>query len=192
MTRPITIHSYRRVLQVRRHIYVIPWSPGKALVLPWPLPLMGLTYCAVLYFVFIIISRLPVLGALADLPWKLWWVAPPVLAYLLITNESAFDQRLPHRWLRTLAVYWFRPKRTRAGIAIAEDGKQRGRIRWFADEHSPELHRTRITGPARVTFNAPVRFNLGLLHRNFEARPDADGKPLVHDVADTDRLEVKP
>jgi hypothetical protein len=146
-------------------------------------------YFAVLEVAFFIISRLPIIGTLSHLPWMIWWLIPFWLTYLALT--SSFDGRMPHLWVKSWVLFRLRPKRTRAGVAIRADGRQRGRIRWWVDEHAPDLHRARITGPAEIRFNVPIRFQLGLLHRHWETRPDphAADRQTYHLV---ERLEIRP
>ena len=186
----MTIHSFRRVLKVRRHIHAIPWNPGKSLILPVPVPLLGLTYFVVLELVFILISRLPVIGLLSHLPWKIWWIIPVWVAWWALHTE--FDGRMPHLWVRSWIAFRLRPKRTRGGVALAEpETRMRWRLRQWVDEHAPDLHRARVTGPATVHFNVPVRFGLGFLRGDFVARPGEYAPDYqVHEVKD--RLEVKP
>jgi hypothetical protein len=174
----MTIHSFRRVLKVRRSIHVIPWNPGKALVLPVPVPMLGVAYFAALEVMFFILSRLPIIGGLSHLPFKVWWVIPFWLTYWLLHED--FDGRMPHLWVRSWVAYRWRAKVTRAGVPVVEDGKQRGRVRWFHDEDATDLSRARVTGPATVHFQVPVRY------RGESYEDSAMGLPAGH------RMEVKP
>jgi conjugation transfer TcpE-like protein len=186
----MTIHSYRRVLKVRRHIHVIPWSPGRKLVLPYPIPVLGVVYFVALEAAFFVISRLPLFGLAAKLPFKVWWIIPLWLAWLAV--HTSFDGRMPHLWVLSWIQFRLRPKRTRAGLRVKDGGRIRGRVRWWVDEHAPDLHRARIAGPAAVQFNVPVRYGLALLHNHFEARPgEYEPTEQVHKLAAGERLEVK-
>ena len=185
----MTIHSFRRVLRIRRSIHAVQWSPGRSFVLPFPVPLNGVMYFAALELAFLALSRLPVVGALAHLPMKLYWIAPLWIVYLALTMK--FDGRDPHRWLLTYVQYRLRPRVTLARRKVQTRRTVGGKVRAYYDEHSPRLHRGRVHGPARVRFRVPVSFSLGVVARSaFIARADPRGKPHDYDV--DDRLEVKP
>jgi hypothetical protein len=187
----VTIHSFRRVLRIRRSVYTIPWSPGRALILPHPVPLMGITYFALLEALFLILSRLPVIGAVASgMPWHSFWVLPLWITFAAMT--ATLDGRLPHRWAMTYIEFRLRPRRRVAGRRVMAEGETRnvgGRVRTYFDEHDVVLHRGRIHGPATVCFAVPIRFRLGM-RGGFVAVADENGHYATSDV--TDRLEVRP
>jgi hypothetical protein len=189
-----TIHSFRRVLKPRRDIHTIREPGGKVWVLWRPVPMLGLAYFVALEVLFFAVSRLPVIGTVLDpfthLSLPLWWIVPGVLAHWLVTS-TAFDGRLPHRWVQSYVQFWVRPKRTRGGVPV-KDSPASFRVRAWMDEHAPDLHRSRINGPASVRFNVPVRFGLSAVNRHFRARQARDGDPPAEPYEVTERLEVKP
>jgi hypothetical protein len=157
----MVIHSYRRVLKVRRHIHAIPWKNGQ-IVLDYPIPLREFTYFGILEVLFILISRLPVLGVFAHvLPYHFWFVVPFLVVYAVYI--SSFDGRMPHRWLQSWFAFLLRAKQTRAGLPVKRGGRFRGRQRWWVDEHAPDLHRARVSGPAVVDFNVPASVKSSLV-----------------------------
>jgi hypothetical protein len=97
--------------------------------------------------------------------------------------QAAPDGRSAHRF----ALAWVR-LRLRPPVRPVRWDARLG-TRW--DEHAPDLHRSRVRGPATVSFRDPVRF--GLSWRGpFVARPNERGIVGPYEVEEGETLEVRP
>jgi hypothetical protein len=96
---------------------------------------------------------------LSVLDWPLRLVILPV-AVATLAGQVTPDGRPAHRYLVSLiAVRFLRPERRSLGRSVPPDGRVElwGPWTWIApDEHTPELRRSRVRGPARLQFTDPV------------------------------------
>src|SRR4051794_39361905 len=156
MTDPVIIRSYRRVFEVDRRIYRVDrW----ALPVPGGVPLRAVGYFAAAVLAGGVLGALPLTGGLVG------GVSGPVrdvglpLGVAGLGTQAAPDGRTAHRFALDWLRYRWRGHRRSAGRVVAlehEPVRWDGElaVRWDAD--SAELHRGRVKGPARVTFNVPV------------------------------------
>jgi hypothetical protein len=189
MDEPLTVRSYRRVFRVDRRIYRVDrW----ALPVPGGVPLLAVGYFAAALLVIVLAGELPVLGDVVGVvsPPLRFVVAP--LAIAVLGMQAAPDGRVAHRFAWDWLRFRLRSKRRCAGRTVRLEGEPRlvgGVLATTWDVHAPELHRGRVTGPARVTFTGPVRLFAG--RRGVSARPgrprDVPG-PVVLGVGE--RIEV--
>jgi hypothetical protein len=186
------IRSYRSVFRVDRRIYRVDrW----ALPVPGGVPLRGLGYFALALGAVVVLGRVP---GMAEL---LVAVSPPIryvivpLAAAVLGTQAAPDGRVAHRFAADWLRLRVRPRRMSAGRRVPLAGERvpwQGTLATVWDEHAPGLHRARVTGPARVTFNLPV----GLADRaggGMVARPLDEGVSGEAVVLGAGReLEVRP
>src|SRR3954451_1680840 len=161
MDERLVIRSYRRVFEVDRRIYRVDrW----ALPVPGGVPLRGLGYFIATLLFVVVGGRLPVLAPLLGL------VSPPLryvvlpLAVAVLGSQAAPDGRAAHRfacdWLRLR----LRARRRSAGAGGARGGDPitwDGELALRFDGDDARLHRGCVRGPARVTFNVPMRLSDG-------------------------------
>src|SRR5919109_1152954 len=171
----MVIRSYRRVFEVDRRIYRVDrW----ALPVPGGVPLRAVGYFAVTLIALIVAGSLPGIGPLVGaLSAPIRFVVVP-LAVAVLGTQAAPDGRAAHRfawdWLRLR----LRGRRRSSGRVVALDGEP---IAWDGDlalrfdGDDARLHRGRVRGPARVTFNVPVRLSDG--GGRLVARTGSAGEP---------------
>src|SRR3954464_8745638 len=152
----VIIRSYRRVFQVDPRIYPVDrW----ALPVPGGVSLRAVGYFAAALLAVVILGGLPVAGELVGmLAPPLRYVVLPV-AVAVLGTQVAPDGRSAHRFAADWLRFHWRARRRSAGRVVAlEDEPVRWdgelALRWAA--HGAELHRGRVKGPARVTFNVPI------------------------------------
>jgi hypothetical protein len=120
----------------------------------------------------VILGRLPGTGELVGmLSPPLRYVVLP-LAVAVFGTQAAPDGRSAHRFAAEWVRFKLRARRRCAGRVVELEGEPvrwdgELAVRWDAD--GAELHRGRVRGPARVTFNVPVEL------RGLEARPAHEG-----------------
>ena len=169
MAERVVIRSYRRVFEVDRRIYRVD---------RWALPVPGgVPLRAVGYFVATLLSVL-LLGALPGTGELVTILSPPLryvvlpLAIAILGTQAAPDGRSAHRFAADWLRYRMRSRRRSAGrVVVLEEEPVRWdgelAVRWDGD--GAQLHRGRVRGPARVTFNVPVDM------RGLEVRAAPDG-----------------
>ena len=177
MAERMVVRSYRRVFRVDRRIYRVDrW----ALPVPGGIPLRGIGYFALALGLVLVLGRLPGIGELVSvLSAPLRYVIVP-LAVAVLGLQAAPDGRVAHRF-RRLAALRLRGRRRSAGRRVPLDGERiafGGTLATVWDERAPDLHRARVRGPARVTFNRAVR----LRHRP-GGRLLAEAGPTARQVA---------
>jgi hypothetical protein len=187
MAERLVIRSYRRVFEIDRRIYRVDrW----ALPVPGGVPLRAAGYFMATLLAIVVLDGLPGIGdAISALSPPLRYVIVP-LAVAVLGTHAAPDGRTAHRfaadWLRLRA----RTRRRCAGRAVPLEGEPvpwHGDVAVHWDGDGAELHRARVRGPARVTFNVGVDL------RDLEARPDpaaAPGQSVV--LCAGTELEVRP
>jgi hypothetical protein len=165
----VIIRSYRRVFEVDRRIYRVDrW----ALPVPGGVPLRAVGYFAAAVLAVVILGNLPGTEELVGL------LSPPLryvvlpFAVAVLGTQAAPDGRTAHRFAADWLRFRLRARRRVAGRVVALEGEPvcwdgELAVRW--DPDGAELHRGRVKGPARVTFNVPVE-----LH-GLEARPAREG-----------------
>jgi hypothetical protein len=166
----VVIRSYRRVFEVDRRIYRVDrW----ALPVPGGVPLRGAGYFVAAVLAVVILGGLPLTGELVGmLSPPLRYVVVP-LAVAVLGTQAAPDGRTAHRFALDWLRFRWRAHRRSAGRVVELEGEPvrwdgELAVRWDAD--GAELHRARVRGPARVTFNVPVE-----LH-GLQARAAAEGR----------------
>src|SRR4051794_15806158 len=155
MAERVVIRSYRRVFEVDRRIYRVDrW----ALPVPGGVPLRAVGYFAAAVLAVVILDGLPGAGGLGGV------LAPPLrygvlpLAVAVLGVQAAPDGRTAHRFALDWLRFRVRARRRCAGRVVAHEGEP---VRWDGqlavhwDVDSAQLHRGRVRGPARVTFNVP-------------------------------------
>jgi hypothetical protein len=183
----LLIRSYRRVFEVDRRIYRIDrW----ALPVPGGIPLRAVGYFAATVLLAVLLSVLPATSELiSPISSPLRFVVIP-LAVAVLGSQAAPDGRAAHRFALDWVGFRLRARRRSAGRVMPLEGEPvpwHGELGVTWDEHGTRLARGRITGPARITFNVPVRL------RGLTARAAAEG-----DTGDAvvlcpgTRLEVRP
>jgi len=150
------VRSYRRVFRVDRRIYRVDrW----ALPVPGGVPLLAVGYFATALLVIVVAGELPVIGdAVGVVSPPLRFVVAP-LGVAVLAMQAAPDGRVAHRFAWDWLRFRVRPRRRSAGRAVrleGEAGLVGGVLATVSDVHATELHRGRVTGPARVTFTGPV------------------------------------
>ena len=150
------VRSYRRVFRVDRRIYRVDrW----ALPVPGGVPLRGIGYFALALGLVLVLGRLPGIGELVSvLSAPLRYVIVP-LAVAVLGLQAAPDGRVAHRFAADWLRLRLRGRRRSAGRRVPLDGERitfGGTLATVWDERAPELHRARMRGPARVTFNRAV------------------------------------
>ena len=183
----VIIRSYRRVFEVDRRIYRVDrW----ALPVPGGVPLRAVGYFAAAVLAVVILGAVPLTSELVGmLSAPLRYVVLP-LAIAVLGTQAAPDGRTAHRFAFDWARFRWRAHRRSAGRAVAleaEPVRWDGElaVRWDAD--CPRLGRGRVKGPARVTFNVPVRM------RGLQARGASEGEPGdVIVLCQNAVLEVRP
>lgn len=183
----LLIRSYRRVFEVDRRIYRIDrW----ALPVPGGIPLRAVGYFAATLLLLILLSALPATGDLVGtISAPLRFVVIP-LAVAVLGSQAAPDGRAAHRFAIDWVGLKLRARRRSAARVLPLEDEP---VLWHGDlgvtwdQHGTRIARARVTGPARVTFNVPIRM------RGFNVRPVADG-PRGDAVVllGGERLEVRP
>jgi hypothetical protein len=183
----LLIRSYRRVFEVDRRIYRVDrW----ALPVPGGIPLRAVGYFAAALLLAVLLSVLPatreLIGAITA---PLRYVVLP-LAVAVLGSQAAPDGRAAHRFAADWVAFKLRARRRSAGRVIPladEPVLWHGDLGVTWDHHGTRLARGRVTGPARVTFNVPLRL------RGLVARPAADGpRGDAVVLCPGERLEVRP
>jgi hypothetical protein len=183
----LLIRSYRRVFEVDRRIYRIDrW----ALPVPGGVPLRAVGYFAAALVLAVALSLLPATSELvgAITPPLRFFVIP--LAVAVLGSQAAPDGRAAHRFAADWVAFKLRARRRSAGRVMPLEDE---RVPWHGslgvtwDEHGTRLVRGRVTGPARVTFNVPIRLR-GLAVRGADEGPR--GEAVV--LCPGERLEVRP
>jgi len=187
----MVIRSYRRVFEVDRRIYRVDrW----ALPVPGGVPLRAVGYFAVALLAVIVAGALPgtseLVGALSA---PVRFVVLP-LAVAVLGTQAAPDGRAAHRfawdWLRLR----LRARRRCAGRVVSLEGEPiawDGELALRFDGDDARVHRGRIRGPARVTFNVPVRLADG--GGRLVARPVPAGEvPQAVVLCGSESMEVRP
>jgi hypothetical protein len=151
------VRSYRRVFRVDRRIYRVDrWS----LPVPGGVPLRGVGYFALALGVVLLLGRLPGIGELVSmLSAPVRYVIVP-LAVAVLGLQAAPDGRVAHRFAADWLRLRVRHRRRSAGRRIPLEGERiafGGTLATVWDDRAPELHRARVRGPARVTFNCAMR-----------------------------------
>src|SRR3954447_3962280 len=164
MTDRVVIRSYRRVFEVDRRIYRIDrW----ALPVPGGVPLRAVGYFAATVLLMVLLGEL-----VAFLSPPLRFVVVP-LAVAVFGTQAAPDGRTAHRFAWDWLRFRLRARRRSAGRVVGLEGEPMRwdgelAVRWDAD--GAELHRARVRGPARVTFNVPIKL------QRLEARGADEGE----------------
>jgi hypothetical protein len=185
----VVIRSYRRVFDVDRRIYRVDrWT----LPVPGGIPLRGLGYFLGTLLAVIVCGRLPGLGdALGELTPPLRYVVLPVLV-AMFGCQVAPDGRAAHRFAWDWLCLRVRARRRCGGRPVALEGEP---VRWDGtlgvrfDGDGAELHRGRVSGPARVRFAVPVR--LAYARGGWVVRP-GDENPGAVVLGGGEGLEVAP
>jgi hypothetical protein len=192
MAERLVIRSYRRVFEVDRRLYRVDrW----ALPVPGGVPLRGLAYFAATVIAVVVLGRVPgageLLGALAP---PLRYVVLPLVVAVLAT-QAAPDGRSAHRFASDWLRMRFRARRHSAGrrvILEAEPVAWHGVLPVVWDEHGAHLHRARVRGPARVTFNRPVALAHRIGGRLLARARNAGETPQAVVLCGGQTLEVRP
>lgn len=139
--------------------------------------------------------------ALGLLDWPLRLIVVPVAVATLATQATP-DGRRADRFAASWLGLRLAPRRRSLGRALPPAGiaQVRGGATWVApDEHSPELRRGRVRGPATLAFSSEVGVRrAGLRQRRLIARPPHKGggrSGLVTRrlaVGERELLEVRP
>lgn len=183
----LLIRSYRRVFEVDRRIYRVDrW----ALPVPGGIPLRAVGYFAATLITAIVLSVLPVTGeAVSVISAPLRYVVIP-LAVAVLGSQAAPDGRAAHRFAADWIRLRLRARRRSAGRVIPPEEEP---VLWHGDlgvtwdQHGTRMSRARVTGPARITFNVPIRMR-GLDVREASDGPRGDAVVLCPG----ERLEVRP
>jgi hypothetical protein len=152
----VPIRSYRVVFRLERRLVKIDrWR----LPFPYGIEVRALIYGAVVYLAMLVLSRLPLSGALLGLlPAPLHWGLLPLGISFALT-KLRIDGRAPHRVLVAALRWAFAPRHLAglrpcppAGFTFAPLGDV-----WFRpDWRAPRYRRALITGPANVTLRYPA------------------------------------
>ena len=171
----MVIRSYRRVFEVDRRIYRVDrW----ALPVPGGVPLRAVGYFAATLLAVIVAGALPATGELVGaFSAPIRFVVVP-LAVAVLGTQAAPDGRSAHRFAWDWLRFRLRARRRCSGRAVALAGEAiawDGELALRFDGDESRLHRGRVRGPARVTFNVPVR--LSDAGGRLVARPGSAGEP---------------
>ena len=153
----MVIRSYRRVFEVDRRIYRVDrW----ALPVPGGVPLRAVGYFAATLLAVIVAGALPATGELVGtMSAPIRFVVVP-LAVAVLGTQAAPDGRAAHRFAWDWLRFRVRARRRCSGRVVALEGEPiawDGELALRFDGHDARLHHGRVRGPARVTFNVPVR-----------------------------------
>ena len=157
----MVIRSYRRVFEVDRRIYRVDrW----ALPVPGGVPLRAVGYFAATLLAVIVVGALPATGELVGaLSAPIRFVVVP-LAVAVLGTQAAPDGRAAHRFAWDWLRFRSRARRRCSGRVVALAGEPvawDGELALRFDGDDARLHRGRVRGPARVTFNVPVQLSDG-------------------------------
>src|SRR5829696_8796444 len=157
----MVIRSYRRVFEVDRRIYRVDrW----ALPVPGGVPLRAVGYFAAALLAMIAAGALPGLSELAGaLSAPIRFVVLP-LAVAVLGSQAAPDGRAAHRFACDWLCLRLRARRRSLGRVVSLEGEPitwDGELALRFDGDDARLHRGRVRGPARVTFNVPMRLSDG-------------------------------
>jgi hypothetical protein len=157
----MVIRSYRRVFEVDRRIYRVDrW----ALPVPGGVPLRAVGYFAATLLAVIVAGALPATGELVGaFSAPIRFVVVP-LAVAVLGTHAAPDGRAAHRFAWDWLRFRLHARRRCSGGVVALEGEPiawDGELPLRFDGHDARLHRGRVRGPAKVTFNVPVRLSNG-------------------------------
>ena len=174
MAERLIVRSYRQVFRIDRRIYRVDrW----VLPIPGGVPLRGVGYFAAALALVLAAGPLPVIGELVGaLSPPLRFVVVPLTVAVLAT-QAAPDGRSAHRFAADWVRLRLRPRRRSAGRRVpleSEPVPWAGSVATVWDVHAPGLHRARVRGPVRVTFDVPVE--LDHARGGLVARERADGR----------------
>lgn len=156
MTDKLLVRSYRRVFRLDRRIYRVDRF---AIPVPGGVPLAGLLWFLGALLTVLLARQLPVLGGLlAALSPPLRYLILPAAIAVLATQLAPDGRSAP-----SFALSWLgqrlRPHRRSVGRPVPrelERSLDAATIRARPDQHSPELRRARVRGPAHVSFRDGV------------------------------------
>lgn len=152
----VPIRSYRVVFRLERRLVKIDrWR----LPFPYGIEVRALVYGAVVYLAMLVLTRLPLSGALLRLlPAPLHWGLLPLGISFALT-KLRIDGRAPHRVLVAVVRWALAPKHLAgvrpcppAGFTFTPLGEVWFRPDWRASRYRRAL----ITGPASVTLRYPA------------------------------------
>jgi len=130
---------------------------------------------------------------LSGLDWPLRLAIVPALLATVGTQATP-DGRVAHRYAISWLALQLRPARRSLGRPLPPSGETRRRPAavWVAGDSSGSLRRGRVTGPARVTFAAPLAVRRR--GRRLVATPTTQPESVAAgvDLAAGERLEVRP
>lgn len=163
----VPIRSYRVVFRLERRIFQVDHF---RLPFPYGVEVRALAYAAVVYLAVLVLSSLPLLGALLGLlPAPVHWGLAP-LGVVFAMLKLRIDGRPPHRVLSSLLRWSWQPKHLaglrpcpRAGATFTPLAEL-----WMCpDWRAPRYRAAVITGPAKVTLRYPatVEVKAGLRQR---------------------------
>jgi hypothetical protein len=197
LTDKLVVRSYRRVFRFDRRIYRVDRF---AIPVPGGVPLVGLLWFLGALLSVLVGSHLPALGPLLSAlsPPLRYLILPAAVAVL--ATQLAPDGRSAPRFAQTWLQQRVRPRRRSAGRGIPRERALRApAIHARPDQHTPELRRARVRGPALVSFRDNVQVTWRR-HRATLARPasGAAGTRARRQVARQvelkagERLEIRP
>jgi TcpE family len=183
----LVIRSYRRVFEVDRRIYRVDrW----ALPVPGGVPLRAVGYFFAALVLAILLTALPATGELVSpISAPLRFIVIP-LAIAVLGSQAAPDGRAAHRFAADWVRFRMRARRRSGAQSVPLEDEPvlwHGELAVTWDEHGSRLAHGRVTGPARVTFNVPVKL------RRLTARPADDGpRGDAVVLCPGEHLEVRP
>lgn len=184
----VEIRSYRRVTHMEHRLYRGLTVPGTDFELRWP---GGLPWRGFLYFVWglaavLVAGHVYVIGTALGVvhPVLKFMILPAGLAVLAMKNADRTDGLPPH----VFACLWARERLTRKPRESSVWGGKL-RVRW--DDRSTGLHRSKVQGPATVTFREPVVLQDRWNGWWAEGDPDV-GECRTVDVRADQTLKVRP
>jgi hypothetical protein len=175
----ISVRSFRVCFDLERRIHKIDrWR----IPLPYGLPLRSLAYFGATLVAVLVLSQLPIVGALLG-------ALHPAIRFILLPAGAAYaltqwriDGRLPH----AAGLAWLRmrldPPRVSAFRAAAPIGRtELGTVTLARDERGARMRRGVVEGPARIVLRYPatMRARGRALHvAQQEGRPMWRGKQI--------------
>jgi hypothetical protein len=151
----LQIRSFRVCFKLERRIHKIDrWR----LPLPYGIPLRGIGYAAVVLVAMLVLSRLPVVGAVLGLlsPWLRFAALPIGIAYLL--TQWKVDGRAAHAVGLAWLLMWLRPRRVSAFRPAPPLGAvSLGTIPVAPDERTHRYRKGVVEGPATVILRYPAK-----------------------------------
>lgn len=173
------VRSFSGVFALERRLFKIDrWR----IPVPYGVPIRGLGYAAVALAAVLVLSGVPLVGALVGvLPAPVRLLVVPVAAGYALTLVRV-DGRCAHAAAVALARFWTAPRMIAGWRPVPDRVFSLGEVVFAADEASTRYRRWRIEGPGRILLRYPARARQRgrtLRLEQTSSRPMWSGKRIV-------------